>query len=109
MALLKHHMYHLHRITIVVINHLNDAIGKIPFYAKDESSMPELLKETKALVEQFETAQAIGGIEGFLEQVKADQAKSHIEAHQANSLIDPAMRLLELLREPLERHGDGIS
>ena len=106
MAQLKHHMYHLNRISIFVINHLNDAIARIPFYADCERSMPELLKETKALIEKYENAPANERMERFVEQVNADLAESHLQPYQADSLLDPAMRLLEQLRDQLERMGD---
>ena len=107
MAQLQHHMYHLHRISMVVINHLNEAIARIPYYVKDQRSLPELLKETRALIEKYETTQAIERIERFVEQVKTERANFYVKPHQADSLLDPAMRLLEQLQAYLEIHGDG--
>ena len=107
MALLRHHMYHLNRVSLTVMRHLNDAIGRIPFYANDDGSITQLMKKAEALIDQREIEPALERIERFIKQVKVDQAESHIAPHDAESLIEPAMRLIEQLQAQLERQGDG--
>ena len=110
MAHLKHHLYHLQRVTLQVMTFLDGAVSRIPYYAKNEGSIPDLLRDIEALINKMEHERAIERIEQFIDQVKFDQAESHIPPFDAVSLIETATRLLEQIHEQMNREaGDSPS
>ncbi len=91
--------WQIQRASMVVMDYPLRTLSELSLSPSDESAYLENLKKAKALIEEWKTESGSDQFRAFIGKVQNDIAGGKISHADADKLIEPAMRLLELSEE----------